>query len=348
MTLSTSPTPLRVVLVHWNQVQACIETIDRFLNREVPVRITVVDNGSRPEALEDLRRAVQDRQSQVGLIEVGANAGFGPGANVGLREFLADPEDGDWVVLAPHDVDPFPGCLAAMLAEAKAQPMAGLMCADVGDGMIPVIDPYFGGMVVPATHVRSSAAHGGAGHGGAALDGEGAHWEDAAADSAEGAHWEDAAFPHGTLMMLRRDCLAEIGLFDERFFSYCEEADLALRARAAGWSIGLIRGARVQNIHIGSGLAVVDYLQTRNTLLLVQEMSGNYHAFIRAWFTIVQTLRGIQKPSTRPIIFDARARVMGLRDFVLRRFGPPPSSIAVAPSQFDPSMHGARNNSSTG
>ena len=324
MTLPTSPTPLRVVLVHWNQVQACIETIDRFLNREVPVRITVVDNGSRPEALEDLRRAVQDRQSQVGLIEVGANAGFGPGANVGLREFLADPADGEWVVLAPHDVDPFPGCLAAMLVEAQAQPMAGLMCADVGDGMIPVIDPYFGGMVVPATHVRSSAAHGGA------------------------AHWEDAAFPHGTLMMLRRDCLAEIGLFDERFFSYCEEADLALRARAAGWSIGLIRGARVQNIHIGSGLAVVDYLQTRNTLLLVQEMSGNYHAFIRAWFTIVQTLRGIQKPSTRPIIFDARARVMGLRDFVLRRFGPPPSSIAVAPSQFDPSMHGARNNSSTG
>lgn len=330
MTLSTSPTPLRVVLVHWNQVQACIETIDRFLHREVPVRITVVDNGSRPEALEELRGAVQDRQSQVSLIEVGANVGFGPGANLGLREFLADPEDGEWVVLAPHDVDPFPGCLSAMLLEAQAQPMAGLMCADVGDGMIPVIDPYFGGMVVPATHVPSADALG------------------AASDSAEGAHWEDAAFPHGTLMMLRRDCLAEIGLFDERFFSYCEEADLALRARAAGWSIGLIRGARVQNIHIGSGLAVVDYLQTRNTLLLVQEMSGNYHAFIRAWFTIVQTLRGIQKPSTRPIIFDARARVMGLRDFVLRRFGPPPSSIAVAPSQFDPSMHGARNNSSAG
>jgi GT2 family glycosyltransferase len=330
VTLSTSPTPLRVVLVHWNQAQACIETIDRFLHREVPVQITVVDNGSGLQALEELRRAVHGRQSQVSLIEVGENAGFGPGANVGLREFLADSEDGEWVVLAPHDVDPFPGCLSAMLAEAETQPMAGLMCADVGDGMIPVIDPYFGGMVVPASHVPPA---------GAAPD---------VAATAGAAHWEDAAFPHGTLMMLRRDCLAEIGLFDERFFSYCEEADLALRARAAGWSIGLIRGARVQNIHIGSGLAVVDYLQTRNTLLLVQEMSGNYHAFIRAWFTIVQTLRGIQKPSTRPIIFDARARVMGLRDFVLRRFGPPPSSIASPPSQFDSSMHGATNNAKAG
>ena len=52
-------------------------------------------------------------------------------------------------------------------------------------------------------------------------------------------------------MMLRRDCLDEVGLFDERYFSYCEEADLALRARRAGWKVGLVRGARVQNIHLG-------------------------------------------------------------------------------------------------
>ena len=45
-------------------------------------------------------------------------------------------------------------------------------------------------------------------------------------------------------------------------------------------------------------MAVVDYLQTRNTLLLVQEMSGWYHAFIRAWFTVVQTVRGSRDSST--------------------------------------------------
>lgn len=320
MTLQSVPTPLRVVLVHWNQVQACIETIDRFLDREIAVKITVVDNGSLPAAVDALRRGVQLRSERVSLVEVGANTGFGPGANVGLRQFLETADDGEWVALAPHDVDPFPGCLSAMLAAAETQPMAGLMCADVGDGMTPVIDPYFGGMVVPASLPGIA---------------------DSDSDSVTEARWEDSAFPHGTLMMLRRECLAEIGLFDERYFSYCEEADLALRARAAGWSIGLIRGARVQNIHIGSGLAVVDYLQTRNTLLLVQEMSGNYHAFIRAWFTIVQTVRGVRKPSTQPIIFDARARMMGLRDFVLRRFGPPPTNIATPPSQFNPSLHGS-------
>ena len=71
-------------------------------------------------------------------------------------------------------------------------------------------------------------------------------------------------------------------------------------------------------------MAIVDYLQTRNTLLLVQEMSGWYHAAIRSAITLAQTARGVLQPSSRPYIFDARARLRGLRDFWLRRFGPPP------------------------
>lgn len=307
--------PLRVVIVHWNQVGACLDTVARFRDREVPVRVTVVDNASAPSAAAELRAALAAFPAdEVELVEVDHNAGFGPGANVGLRRFLADPDDGEWCVLAPHDVDPFPGCLGAMLDAAGNEPMAGLMCADVGDGMVPVIDPYFGGMaVLPERPV--------------------------APDSPELPRWETVDYPHGTLMMLRRSCLDEVGVFDERYFSYCEEADLALRARAAGWKVGLIRGARVQNIHIGSGMAIVDYLQTRNTLLLVQEMSGWYHAFVRAWFTIVQTVRGVRRPETRALIFDARARMLGLRDFVLRRFGPPPASMMRPPSQFDPERH---------
>ena len=308
--------PLRVVIVHWNQVGACLDTVARFRDREVPVAVTVVDNASEPEARRELRAGLaRFPDDEVELVEVDRNAGFGPGANVGLRRFLDDADDGEWCVLAPHDVDPFPGCLAAMLDAAIAEPMAGLMCADVGDGMVPVIDPYFGGMAVLAP-------------------------DPVAPDSPELPRWETVDYPHGTLMMLRRTCLEEIGVFDERYFSYCEEADLALRARAAGWKVGLVRGARVQNIHIGSGMAIVDYLQTRNTLLLVQEMSGWYHAFIRAWFTIVQTVRGVRRPATRALIFDASARMLGVRDFVLRRFGPPPASLMRPPSQFDPERHG--------
>lgn len=306
MATAAQVAPLRVVVVHWNQPEECVATVARFGAREVPVRVTVVDNASRPDALAVLRAGLDDLRPRWGtgpegieLVELDRNSGFGPGANVGLRRFLDRPDDGGWVALAPHDVDPFPGCLSAVLDAVGAEPMAGLACADVGDGMVPVIDRYFGGMVVPAP---------------------------TAGDEAERSpRWEDVDYPHGTLMFLRRSTLEEVGLFDERFFSYCEEADLALRARRAGWKVGLVRGARVQNLHIGSSVSRVDHLQTRNTLLLVQEMSGWYHAGIRSGITLWQVARGVVQPSSRPLLFDAAARLRGVRDFWLRRFGPPRS-----------------------
>lgn len=309
-----------VVIVHWNQSASCLRAIGAFLDSSAPVSVLVVDNGSRPEHLQALREGIDTIRRTVSsfdrpdvgtigfdcveLLETGRNLGFGPGANAGLARLLADPGAGRWFAVAPHDVDPAEDCIELMLRAADEHPMAGLMCADVGDGMVPVIDPYFGGMTVPASDpVGTARVDGGR------------------------ASWENVDYPHGTLLMASRECLAEIGLFDERYFSYCEEAELALRANRAGFEIGLVRGARVTNTHIGSGVTTVDYLQTRNTLLLVQENSGQYHAFIRVCIAILQILRGLRDESSRPLIFDARARVAGIRDFLLRRFGPPPPEM---------------------
>lgn len=285
-----------MVLVHWNQHKDLLETIDRFHRQSAPTRFVVVDNSSEADELAPLRAGIASRAADgisIELLEMAYNSGFGPGANAGIRRYLSDPERSEWVVLAPHDVDPGSDTLITMLDAAESEPMAALMCADVGDGMSPVIDPYFGGMVVPGSSVPG---------------------------------WETVGYPHGTLMMLRGIALNEIGLFDERFFSYCEEADLSIRARRDGWKVGLIRGAMVRNLNLGSSVWLVDYLQTRNTLLLVQEMSGWYHAFIRSCFTLAQISRGVRDESTRPPVFEVSARLAGMRDFALRRFGPPPDS----------------------
>ena len=105
-----------------------------------------------------------------------------------------------------------------------------------------------------------------------------------------------------------------MGLFDERYFAYCEEADLALRAKAAGWETGLIRGAIVVNPDLGTRIAVIDYLQLRNTLLLVREHSGRYHATIRFLLAIGQLVAGLASPSRRGPYWDPRARVRALLD----------------------------------
>ena len=198
------------------------------------------------------------------------------------------------MALAPHDALPEPGTIEALLAAAAVRPRAGLVSADVGDGCSPVVDRYFGGILRPAETV----------------DG-----------------WEPVDHPHGTLLLLGRSLLREIGCFDERYSSYCEEADLGLRAIAAGYEVGLVRGAGVRNPHLGGEVPVVDYLQVRNTLLLVREHFGRYPAAIRLAMVIGQTVLGSIRPAHRPLIFDRRARVAALRDHLRQRYGPPPGAL---------------------
>ena len=284
---------LPVVVVHWNRPDRCVATVARFLDQDVPggVRVVVVDNGSAPEALATVRAGLP---AGVPLVALPRNRGFGPGANAGFRHVLDHPEPGDasWVGLAPHDAEPQPGCLARLVAAADARPAAGLVCADFGDGATPVVDPYFGGILAPAAVTEG---------------------------------WEPAGHPHGTLLLARRQLLEEVGLFDERYFAYCEEADLALRAAARGWETGLVRGAMVVNPDTGTRIAAIDYLQLRNTLLLVREHFGRYKASIRWVLGVLQLVRGLVQPAARGPYFVAGARVQALVDHARGRYGPPPA-----------------------
>ena len=277
--------------MHWNEPERLATTLDAFRASTVPVDFVVADSASGSSAIAAVRRLAA--ADDVTLVEADENRGFGPTANVGL-EHWRQRGSGPWVALAPHDALPEPDTLEKLLAAGRARPRAGLISADVGDGSSPVIDRYFGGILRPATTV----------------DG-----------------WESVDHPHGTLMLLARGLLDDVGLFDERYSSYCEEADLALRASSAGYETGLVRQAAVHNPHLGGRVPVVDYLQVRNTLLLVRDHFGWYPASILLLMVAGQTVVGSVCPHRRPLIFDPEARVRAVRDHLRGRYGPPPQAL---------------------
>jgi N-acetylglucosaminyl-diphospho-decaprenol L-rhamnosyltransferase len=49
----------------------------------------------------------------------------------------------------------------------------------------------------------------------------------------------------GMFLLLRSDAFRAVRGFDERYFMYCEDADLCLRLQSAGWTIRLVADARV-------------------------------------------------------------------------------------------------------
>lgn len=278
--------PVPVVVIHRNRPERLTATIAALRAQTVPVRIILVDSGSTPSA-----HAVAESLLPAGseVVRMGGNGGFGPSANAGWERFLTGGE-GEWVGLCPHDALPAPDAIERIIDTVSARPDAGLACGDFGDGTTPMVDPYFGGIQVPATVEEG---------------------------------WEPAGYPHGTLLFARRGFLEDVGLFDERYFAYCEEADLGMRAHAAGWEVGLVRGARVHNPDMSNTMPAVDYLMVRNTLLLVRTHSGRYKAFVRF---VMASYQIVTERRTNPY-HDTRARLLALRDFLSGRTGPPPTAL---------------------
>ncbi|MDQ3147191.1 MAG: hypothetical protein M3R01_09740, partial [Actinomycetota bacterium] len=197
----------------------------------------------------------------------------------------------------PHDAVPEAGCVDRLVSAAAARPRAGLASAEYGEGhrlARPVVDRYFGGILAPS-------------------------------DRQPG--WEDAGHPHGTLLLARRACLEDVGLFDERYFAYCEEADLGERARRAGWEVGIVWGAVVHNPGMTSEVGVAEYLMLRNSLLLVRSHFGRFPAFIRLTMALWATGKGVLRPRWHTPFWHLTARRLALRDYLLGRWGPPPESL---------------------
>jgi N-acetylglucosaminyl-diphospho-decaprenol L-rhamnosyltransferase len=289
----TAAETLTAVIVHRSQPEACVRT-GRLLLEEGVDRLIVVDNGSGTAAIDRVASGLPTAE----VITLGRNTGFGPGANAGLRRWLDDgPPAGEWVLVCPHDATPEPGCVAALVKAAEEQDRAGLASAEYGDHdepkAKPAIDPYLGGILVPSERTPG---------------------------------WEDAGHPHGTLLLARRACLEEIGLFDERYFAYCEEADLGLRATAAGWGVGIVWGAVVRNPTMSSETGVPEYLMLRNTLLLLRDHFGRRQAAFLYLVAVFFTVRGLLG-GRKTLYWDLRGRLFALRDAPLGRVGPPPPAL---------------------
>jgi GT2 family glycosyltransferase len=198
--------------------------------------VVVVDNsGSRRAGSGGgrIRVLVNDR-----------NVGFGAAINQAIRDSTAS-----FVAALNDDAAPHPGWLAALVKAAEARPKAGMFASQV---RLSVDQLDSAGMLI-------------AGDGSSKQRG---HMEAPAQFAAN----RDVLFPTGSAALYRRKMLDGIGLFDEQFFLYCEDTDLGLRARWAGWEGVYVAGAVVDHAYsksAGRASALKAYYVERNRLYTV-------------------------------------------------------------------------------
>jgi GT2 family glycosyltransferase len=83
---------------------------------------------------------------------------------------------------------------------------------------------------------------------------------------------EEVLLPSASAALYRRVMLEGIGLFDEDFFLYCEDTDIGLRARWAGWRCVYVPKAVVEHHYshsAGRASRLKAYYVERNRLFVV-------------------------------------------------------------------------------
>jgi N-acetylglucosaminyl-diphospho-decaprenol L-rhamnosyltransferase len=300
---------LPVFVLHWNRPAECARTVRELSAQGLPIALTVIDNGSDAEAVAGLRSALPAAAKVVALPE---NLGWGAAFNRILKPHLESSAAGLCVICA-HDALPAPGCLSRLVDAMNGQPRLGIACPQYENPFIARFSPVRG---VTFTSMEP-------GPDGSVID---------------------VDVPHGTLMILRAECLRDAGLFDERYFAYGDEAEIGLRARLAGWRVAMVRGAVVVNPGTSTPSAAVGYLYARNSLLMARTHGGRLRAWSRAMLILANAAR-MRLVASQHALFPPAARLMGIRDYFLGRWGAPPSSLLQRASEVPAAQAGAARGS---
>lgn len=210
-----------VVIPNWNGrhlLPACLAALGEqsFSDFE----IVVVDNGSTDGSVG----WIQESYPGVRVLVNQENLGFAVAVNQGIRA-----SQGKYVALLNSDTRAGDHWLASLVDAAEADPQVG-MCASKM-------------LFADRMDVINSA--------GICLDLAGITWDcrGGEVDDDSDQDPQEVFGPCGGAALYRRTMLEEIGLFDEDFFAYLEDVDLAWRARRAGWRALYVPAARVLHHH---------------------------------------------------------------------------------------------------
>ncbi len=240
---------------------ASLDSLYRHIPSEFQLNVRVADNAST-DGVQDLR----NRFPEVRLTINAHNIGFGSAINQVLQSCVSP-----YVILLNPDSVVINGFLPTAIDYMDRHPTVGIlgpMILDDGGGVqgsarsFPTPLTSFFGRNSPITRLYPNNSITRANI--LTIDSDG--------QSPMGVDWVS-----GACMIARREAIAQVNGFDERFFLYWEDTDLCRRTKDAGWDIVYLPKARV--IHLGA--------KSSNT----RPLFSNYH-FHRSCYRLYDKYAG--------------------------------------------------------
>ncbi len=214
---------ISAIVVNYNGAEILSACLESLCTQTYPdLEIIVVDNASS-DGSDQIPGEFWDR---VQLIRSTENLGYGGGVNVGIAA-----SSGNMILALNNDIILDPFCAGYLARAMEENPRIG-MCAPK--------------MLLPDGRLNST---------GLCISRSGAAWNQnfGCENTVQASPNEEILGPSGGAALYRKAMLEQVGSFDESFFMYMEDVDLAVRARLAGWRCRFVPDAVV--IHANSATA---------------------------------------------------------------------------------------------
>lgn len=219
--MKTTPSDVWIVTLGYNHIDDTLECLQSITASEGgPYTLLFVDNASTDGSPEKVRTAFPTAH----VLENGANLGFARGFNEGLK--YAAAHGAQYVFMINNDTIVDPACVKNLLADAEANPGAGIWVPKIlyyaDRGVIWSAGSRFRAFP-PAVVMRGTR-----------------HPDDGTFDSPRTLRYATSC-----ALLFSRAFLSEVGLLDGDYFIMCDDYDLSIRALEAKVPIRFVPEARM-------------------------------------------------------------------------------------------------------
>jgi GT2 family glycosyltransferase len=289
-----------VIILNWRHAEDTLACLASLNDSTYPrLKILVVDNGSQDGSVERIRSVCPD----ISILALTENLGYAGGNNAGLA--LALQGEAEWFYLLNDDITLDADCISVLMEAVQAGERVGIA----------------GPTVYHASEMNLIQSAGGG------LDGRWRthHLQQNQLDTGGETTPRPVEWINGCAILVSRQVIEQIGLLDERFFMYYEEADWCLRAGEAGWKIWHVPKARVWHKGVQPDYRpgpYITYYMARNRLKFLSKHSAPLSAWLAAWMDTARAVGGwTVHPDRDQAIEHRRAMIRGVVDYLRGRSG---------------------------
>jgi GT2 family glycosyltransferase len=245
-----------IIVLNYNGKDILKNTLESVYKLDYPnYEVVVVDNDSRDNSFSEARLSF----GKFNFIKNSQNIGFAAGNNVAIKWALE--KMADYVFLLNNDALIEKDALSILVAEAQKSSEVGILSPIIYAGDSGKI--WFSGGKINWFKMRAE------------------HVDDI----------RETQYITGCAMLIKKEVFKKIGLLDENFFLYYEDADFSFRAMQNNFKLKVVSGAKVYHFEKSSESLNKIYYLVRSGILFFRKNSS---FLVRVYIEVYLFLRKIK------------------------------------------------------